>query len=219
MNKLRKIRIVLADDHAVVREGLKSLLEAESDLVVVADAGDGRAAIEAARTLAPDVLVMDIGLPDLNGIDATRQLARDLPDVKVLCLSMHKEKRIIGAALRAGAAGYLVKSCASRELAEAIRTVARGKTYLSPDIAGDVLQELMQGADGDKKGVYAALSPREREVLQLIAAGRTTKEIAAGLHLSEKTVATHRLNVMEKLELYSVADLTRYAIREGLVEP
>lgn len=214
----KKIRVLLADDHDIVREGLKSLLAMEPDVEVVADVSDGRTAVRMARELTPDVVVMDIGMPDLNGIDATRQITQELFPVRVLCLSMHTEKHMIGAVLQAGASGYLVKNCAARELNVAIRTVASGKTYLSPDIAGAVVQEYVRGRAMPKGTVYAELSEREREVLQLIAEGRGTKDIASQLFISEKTVAAHRLAVMEKLHLQSVADLTRYAIREGLVE-
>ncbi len=215
----KRIRILLADDHAIVREGLRTLLAAEADMKVVADASEGRTAIRLAQELTPDVIIMDVGMPGLNGIDATRQLSRDAPKCKVLCLSMHKEKRIVSAILRAGAAGYLVKECAAHELVNAIRAVVAGQTYLSPEIAGEVVNEMVHAESATLGGVFGRLSGREREVLQLIAEGCTTKEIAARLNLSEKTVAAHRLNIMQKVQLNSVADLTRYAIREGLVEP
>jgi DNA-binding NarL/FixJ family response regulator len=219
MSDATPIRILLADDHAIVREGLSALLALEPDMTVVAQADDGRRAVALAGELRPDVVVMDIGLPELNGIDATRQIAREQPRVKVLCLSMHSEKRIVMAVLEAGAAGYLVKSCASRELAEAIRNVAAGRTYLSPAIAGELVQELLRHRPGRGEGAYGELSEREREVLQLIAEGHSTKEIAAQLHRSEKTVAAHRVHILAKLHLQGVADLTRYAVREALIEP
>jgi DNA-binding NarL/FixJ family response regulator len=219
MTGTKEIRILLVDDHAIVREGLRTLLASEPDMTVIADTGDGRSALALARKHAPDVVLMDVGMPGLNGIDATRQISTELPMAKVLCLSMHKEKRIVSAVLRAGAAGYLVKHCASRELVDAIHAVVSGKTYLSPEIAGEVVNEMVDNAPPARGGLFGRLSEREREVLQLIAEGRSTKEIAAKLHLSEKTIAAHRLNIMEKVQLHSVADLTRYAIREGLVEP
>ena len=219
MSNATPIRILLADDHAIVREGLSALLAYEPDMTVVGHAADGRRAVALAGELTPDVVVMDIGLPELNGIDATRQIAREQPRVKVLCLSMHSEKRIVRAVLEAGAAGYLVKNCASRELAEAIRTVAAGRTYLSPAIAGEVVQELLRQRPARRGGAYGELSEREREVLQLIAEGHSTKEIAAQVQRSEKTVAAHRVHILAKLHLQGVADLTRYAVREALIEP
>jgi len=215
----KRIRVLLADDHDIVRQGVKSLLACEPDIEVVADVADGRVAVRLTRELIPDVVVMDIGMPDLNGIDATRQIVSELFPVKVLCLSMHREKQMIGAVLQAGASGYLVKNCAAGELVKAIRLLVQGKTYLSPEIAGEVVNEYVRGREAPHGNVYAELSEREREVLQLIAEGQGTKEIAAKLYISEKTVAAHRLAVMGKLHLPSIADLTRYAIREGLVEP
>jgi DNA-binding NarL/FixJ family response regulator len=144
-----RIRIILAEDHAIVREGVKSLLGAEDDFTVIADTGDGLSVVKAAHALSPDIVLMDIGLPGLSGIDATRQLAAELPEVKVICLSMHRERQIVGAALRAGAKGYLVKDCASDELIEAIHTVAGGGTYLSPDLAGEAVHEMMHGERGN----------------------------------------------------------------------
>jgi DNA-binding NarL/FixJ family response regulator len=216
---MKKMRILLADDHAIVRLGLKSLLSSEPDMEVVADVGDGGSAVRLARELLPDVVVMDITMTDLNGIDATHQIVSGNASVKVLCLSMHKQKQMICAALRSGALGYLVKNCAVRELAGAVRTVYSGKMYLSPEIAGEVMREFMRGGDASEGGAFEVLSGREREVLQRIARGRSTKEIGGDLHISEKTVATHRTAIMNKLHFNSVADLTRYAIREGLVEP
>ena len=215
----KKIRILLADDHDIVRAGLKSLLAGEPGLEVVADTGEGRSAVRLARELSPDVVVLDISMPDLNGIDATRQITGAGFPGKVICLSMHKQKQMIGAALRAGAAGYLVKNCAAKELAGAIRAVVAGTIYLSPDIAGEVVQDFVRGSTKPKGGENSALSEREREVLQRIAQGGNTKEIGVGLRISEKTVAAHRAAILNKLRLNGVADLTRYAIREGLVEP
>lgn len=214
-----RIRILLVDDHAILREGLKSLLTAEADMTVVAEASEGASAIRLAQELMPDVIIMDVGMPGLNGIDATRQLSVEVPKSKVLCLSMHREKQVVNATLRAGAAGYLVKHCAARDLVSAIHAVVSGQTYLSPEIAGEVVNGMLHAGPATRGGVFVRLSAREREVLRLIAEGRTTKEIGARLNLSEKTIAAHRLNIMQKVELNSVADLTRYAIREGLVEP
>lgn len=215
----KRIRVLLADDHEVLLEALMSLLAEQADMEVVATAGTGRDALNLADQHRPDVVVMDIGMPQLNGIDATRRLMEEDPGVKVLCLSMHKDSHMVSSMLRAGAAGYLVKNCACRELVEGIRTVASGQTYLSPAIVGDILSEPAGRGSERRGGVYAQLSAREREILQLIAEGRSAKEIAADLGISDKTVAAHRLSLMEKLECQSVADLTRYAVRQGLIEP
>jgi len=215
----KTIRVLLADDHEVLRDGLIALIERHSDIEVIAAVGSGREAVRLARELRPDVVLMDIGMPDLNGIDATRQITNDLLATRVLCLSIHKEQTLVGAMLRSGASGYLIKNCAGRELVEAIRTVASGKTYISPEIAGDMVQTYVRGRAEESRNVYSDLSEREREVLQLIAQGLNTKEIAERLGISEKTVAAHRLNLMKILKIETVAELTRYAIRQGLVEP
>ena len=216
--KKPRLKILLADDHEVLREGLEGLISRQEDMEIVAAVGTGRSALRLAGELKPDVVVMDIGMPDLNGIDATRRIRAEHPAVKVLCLSMHKERSLIGAMLKAGAAGYLVKNCAGRELVQAIRTVAAGETYLSPMIAGDVVEAYVRNQPQQDGGVYAELTEREREILQLIAEGRNTKEIADALGISDKTVAAHRLKLMEALDLRSIAELTRYAVRQGLVE-
>jgi DNA-binding NarL/FixJ family response regulator len=209
------ITILLADDHQVVRQGLKSLLDRYPDLKVVGEAADGRTAVRLAKELSPDVVVMDIGMPDLNGIEATRQLAAGQPVTKIVALSMHADRRFASEMLKAGAKAYLVKDGAFEELADAIRTVMADRVYLSPRVAGTVVDDLVHGESGGGSA-FARLSPREREVLQLMAEGRATKEIAMDLHVSVKTVETHRRQVMEKLNLFSVAELTKYAIREGL---
>lgn len=215
----KQIKIMLADDHDVMRDGLASLIAGQADMEVVAAVGTGRSAVRVVTQLHPDVVVMDIGMPDLNGIDATRKIISAGSSARVLCLSMHKDQNTIGSMLRAGASGYLVKNCAARELVDAIRTVASGETYISPAIAGDVVQEYVRARPEPAGSVYAELSEREREVLQLIAEGRNTKEIADDLGISDKTVAAHRLKLMDKLDCHSVADLTRYAVRQRLVEP
>jgi DNA-binding NarL/FixJ family response regulator len=212
-----KMRILLADDHQMVREGLKGLLELVLGAEVVGEAGDGRTALDMARKLEPDIIVMDVGMPGLNGIEATRQILGDRPDTRVIALSMHSEKRFVLGMLDAGASGYVLKESAIDELTKAIETVAAGQTYLSPKIAATVVDALrMKGEPSDATQPAASLTPREREVLQLIAEGQTTKEIAEGLHVSVKTVEAHRRGIMEKLDLHNVAQLTRYAIREGL---
>jgi len=210
------IRILLADDHTIVREGLKGMLEREPDMKVIADVGDGRTAVKMALQEKPDVVVMDISMPDLNGIEATSQIIAELKKIKVICLSMHREKKFVGAMLRAGASGYVIKNDVTRELIGAIRKVMSGDMYLSPAIAGDVVNQFVRGRSTQAKGAFTELSEREREVLQLIAEGLSTKEIAPKLGVSEKTVAAHREHIMEKLGLHNVVELTRYALREGI---
>ena len=211
-------RILLADDHQIVRQGLKSLIQQNEGFEVIAEASDGRAAVQLAADLEPDVIVMDVGMPGLNGIEATRQIAAKEPDAKVVALSMHSDRRFMGEMLKAGAKGYLLKDAAFEELATAIRSVIADKIYLSPRIADVVVDDYVRHA-GEHTGhpsAFAKLTPREREVLQLMAEGRATKEIAMDLKVSIKTVETHRRQIMEKLNIYSVAELTKYAIREGL---
>ena len=217
--KTETIRILLADDHAIMRDGLQSLIQAQPDLELVAAVGSGREAVSQAIAVGPDVVVMDIAMPDLNGIDATRKIVSENPHIKILCLTMHKEQSMIQAMFKAGACGYLVKENAGRELLDAIRTVATGETYISPVIADDLVQAYICREGGVSNSIYSELTSREREILQLIAEGRNTKEIAAELDISDKTVAAHRLSLMDKLECPCVADLTRYAIRQGLVKP
>src|SRR6476661_1980287 len=223
------INILLVDDHKIVREGLRSLLEAEDGFRVIAEAADGRAAVELAREHSPAVVVMDIAMPQLNGIEATRQIINVQPRVKVIALSMHSDRRFMSEMLRAGASGYLLKDAASEELIQAIRTVVGGKVYLSPQITDVVVDDYLRrlpenggslaparGPGAAARGAFTALTAREREVLQLMSEGKATKQIAMILHVSIKTVETHRRQLMEKLDLHSVAELTKYAIREGL---
>ena len=186
---------------------------------VVAEANDGRSAVQLAQELQPDVVVMDVGMPGLNGIEATRQITNREPDAKVVALSMHSDRRFMGEMLKAGAKGYLLKDGAFEELATAIRSVVANKVYLSPRIADVVVDDYVRRTPGQNPGdtsAFAKLTPREREVLQLMAEGRATKEIAMDLKVSIKTVETHRRQIMEKLQIHSVAELTKYAIREGL---
>lgn len=232
------MKVLLADDHRIVREGLKSLLSSQPDLEVVAEASDGRQAVEMARDLAPDVVVMDVAMPQLNGIEATRQLAADETGMKIVALSMHSDRRYVSEALKAGASGYVLKDGAFDELISAIRAVAADRVYLSPRVAGVVVDDYVRrlparGGSGSaaasapghpgaeyshaaRRGAFDALTPREREVLQLMAEGYATKEVAHRLHVSVKTVETHRRQMMDKLDMHSVAELTKYAIREGL---
>jgi DNA-binding NarL/FixJ family response regulator len=210
------IRVVLADDHAIVRHGLGRAIQQEADMEIVGQASDGHATVELVRELQPDVVVMDISMPDLNGIEATREVLREVPEVKVMALSMHSAKRYVTEMFRAGASGYLLKDCEFDELARAIRTVAEGKTYVSPSISSVVVEDLVHTEEHSVPSAFSLLTQREREVLQLLAEGRTTKQIALRLHISPKTVEAHRLRVMNKLEIDNVAQLTKYAIQEGL---
>ncbi|MGI5819740.1 MAG: response regulator [Armatimonadota bacterium] len=212
-----KYRVVLADDHQVIREGLRNLIDDQSDMEVVAEASNGREAIDLCHEMKPDVVVMDVAMPDLNGIEATRQIVGDCPATRVLALSMHADKHYAAGMLGAGAAGYVLKDCAFDELADAIRRVSVGKSYLSPEIESVVLQDYVERLSGEGgESAFSVLTDREREVLQLVAEGHTTKQIASDLHVSIKTVESHRQNIMDKLEIRSIAELTKYAIREGL---
>jgi DNA-binding NarL/FixJ family response regulator len=214
------VRVLLADDHKIVRDGLRSMLESQGHAHVVGEAEDGRTAVEMAIKLRPDVVVMDIGMSGLNGIDATRRVTTDAPGVRVIALSMHTDRRFVSEMLAAGASGYLVKDGAFEELTAAIDAVTNGRVYLSQSVAGVVVQDYVRRLGGAVTGCEVSpmqrLSPREREVLQLAAEGNSTKEIAARLGLSVKTVETHRRQVMEKLGIYNLAGLIKFAIREGL---
>jgi len=210
------IKILLADDHKITRQGLRSLLEKDDDMEVVAEAEEGRTAVQLARELLPDVVIMDVSMPDLNGMQATRQIVSESENVKIIALSMHSDTLFVSEMLKNGASGYLLKDCAFEELRRAIRTVVAGKTYLSPSISALVVEGYLQRlAKSDSSGLEM-LTEREREVLQLLAEGKSTKEIALKLHISVKTVETHRRQIMNKLNIYTVAELTKYAIRKGL---
>lgn len=209
-----KIRILLADDHALVRAGMKSLIESTEGFEVVGQASNGREAVRLAKTLAPDVALFDIAMPELNGLDAARRLAVECPQVRVLILSMHTDPGYVREAMRAGTAGYVLKEASVEELELAIRAALRGERYLDPRISKHVIEGYVRGLEAAES---PALTPRQREILQLIAEGRSTREIAARLHLSVKTVETHRAQIMDRLGIRDVAGLTRYAIRIGLV--
>jgi DNA-binding NarL/FixJ family response regulator len=209
-------KIVLADDHQIIRDGIKVVIDQESDMKVVGEADSGREAIVQTAKLIPDVVVMDIGMNDLNGIEATRHIRKEHPGVKIIGLSMYADKRYVVAMLKAGASGYLLKSSAVKELVQAIRTVCDHKKYISPSISQVVIDELTREIPKEDLTAYDKLTGREREVLQLLAEGNATKEIANKLHISVSTVETHRRQLMDKLDLFSVAELTKYAIREGL---
>jgi two-component system, NarL family, response regulator NreC len=207
------LRILLADDHQVVREGLRALLE-RGGHVVVAEAGDGRDAVDLARRVRPDLAVLDISMPLLNGIDATRAIVNEVRGARVVVLTMSPESQYALAALQAGARGYVLKSQAGSDLLRAVQDVGAGGTYLSPGVSDAVLDAWQGKTDAGER-----LTPREREVLQLVVEGKATKEVAALLHISVKTVETHRANIMEKLRIYDVPNLVRYAIRQGLIQP
>lgn len=209
------MRVVLADDHRMMRDGLRALLE-RAGVEVVGEAGTGHEALTEVRRLRPDVVVMDIGMPQLNGIDATKLMIAELRGLKVLALSINADRRYVIAMLEAGASGYLLKNSASDELLTALEAVMRGETYLSPAIAGSVVAQAIQGGSAARPGEQRQLSVREREVLQLVAEGKSSKEIGAILQIAVPTVETHRRQIMEKLSLRTVAELTKYAIREGL---
>ena len=210
------VKIILADDHRILREGLRALLEKQAGIEVIAEAEDGKTTVELAHELKPDVVIIDISMPDLNGIDATRQIVNASPHVKVIALSMHSDKKFVREMLSAGASGYLLKDSAFEELDTALATVVSNQTYLSPRIADTVIRDYLGKIDTGKSSTTLSLTAREREVLQLLAEGRTTKEIASKLCLSIKTIETHRKQIMDKVGLKSVAELTKYAIREGL---
>ncbi|HUQ76941.1 MAG TPA: response regulator transcription factor [Burkholderiales bacterium] len=208
------IRILIADDHGVVAEGLKHLIEAQSDLEVVAIVPDGREAVRVARETQPDVVLMDLSMPELNGADATRAILERDPKCRVIVLSMYAEREYVRRALKAGAAGYVVKRSAAKEVVDAIRAVNAGQRYLSPRVADVVIDDYAGDGKGD---LLEKLSAREREVLQLLAEGRTGAEIAARLSLSQKTVETYRARLVEKLGIRDVAGLVKFAIQRGLV--
>ncbi len=210
------IKIILADDHKITRQGLRSLLEKNPEMQVLAEVENGRGAVEKARELKPDVVIMDVSMPDLNGVEATRQVLQENGDVKVIALSMYSDTLFVSEMLKSGASGYLLKDCAFEELEQAIKTVTEGKAYLSSSISGVVVEDYLHRLSRAEVSATDILTDREREVLQLIAEGQSTKLIAKKLHISAKTVETHRRQIMNKLNIHTVAELTKYAIRKGL---
>ena len=210
------VNVLLADDHKIVRDGLRILIENHGNMNVVAEAENGQRAINLARELHPEVIIMDISMPDINGIDATRKITSDFPGIKVIALSMHTDRHFVVGMLEAGAAGYLLKDCAFEELVSAIHTVLENHTYLSPTITDIVVRNYVNKASKTSVVSSAELTARERELLQLLAEGMTAKQIAKTLRVSVKTVETHRRSIAQKLGAGSVAELIKYAIREGL---
>ncbi len=215
---MRKIRILLADDHQLMRSGLRVLLEQQADLAVVGEASDGREAVSLVAAQKPDVLVMDIGMPNLNGIEAAAQISQAQPEIAIVMLSMHSDESYVLRALKAGAKGYLLKDSAEADLIRAVHSVAEGKSFFSPAVSkvllDDYVRKLKRSGTEDP---YDLLTPREREVLQLVAEGKSNKDVAQMLNLSVYTVETHRSNIMEKLNLHGVPELILYAVRKGII--
>jgi DNA-binding NarL/FixJ family response regulator len=209
-------KILLVDDHAIIREGISALLEKLPDFKIVGSAEDGLQAVDIALSLVPDLVIMDISMPNLNGFDATRRITEKISGIKIIALSVHSSRRFVAEMLKAGASGYILKACLFDEVMEAIRTVLGGGVYLSPRITDVVIGDYVQRLSKQSQSNGPVLSEREREVLQLLSEGKGTKQIALSLNLSTKTIESNRRNIMEKLHINSVAELTKYAIREGL---
>lgn len=216
---MKKIRVLLADDHALVRSGIRALVQALDNLEVVGETGDGREALALIAKLRPDIVLMDISMPGLNGLEAAARVTEDFPGVRVIILSMHASEEYVLRALRAGAAGYLLKDMGPVELELALKAVAAGGTYLTPSVSKHLVEDYVRRAAGESSAPLEQLTSRQREVLQLIAEGHTTKEIAGKLNLSVKTAETHRTQLMQRLDIHDVAGLVRYAIRVGLIQP
>ena len=222
---MKPTRVLLAEDHTLVRAGIRALLHNLTGIEVVAEASDGREALRVIKTYQPEVVLMDIAMAGLNGLEATARVTKEFPTVRVIILSMHSNEEYVAQALQAGAAGYLLKDAVAAELELAVTAVARGETYLSPAVSKHVIADYLRRASGgapsggEASSTATLLTPRQREILQLIAEGHSTKEMAAILHLSVKTVETHRTQLMARLDVHDVAGLVRYAIRIGLVTP
>lgn len=215
---MNKTRVLIADDHAIVRAGVRLLLESQPDIQVVGEAVDGRQAVEMARQLQPDLVLMDVAMPVMNGLEATQRIKEALPQIQVLVLTMHEDERYFFQILQAGASGYVVKGASPADLLSAVRAVARGQAYLYPSVAKQLLDDYLKRVEsGEEQDSYDGLSDREREVLRLIAEGKTSRAIAEDLVLSVNTVERHRANIMGKLNLHSRAELIKYAIRKGLI--
>lgn len=215
-----KFKILLVDDHKIFRAGVRKLLEQEEDMVVIGEAEEGRTALDMVQQLSPNVVVMDVTMPKLNGIDATRRIVNANPDIKVIALSMHSHKNLVKGMLGAGASGYLLKECAVDELTQAIRyAVERNQIFMSPEISRAVVKQYLQPPERNSVKNSTVLTSKEREILQLIAEGNTSREIAAIMNMSVRTVEKYRPKIMQKLQVNSLAELIKYAIREGLTEP
>lgn len=210
------IKIILADDHNVLREGLKSLLNQQQDFEVIGEADNGRDAVRLTKKLEPDIVVLDIGMPNMNGIQATQHIVAEVSDTKVLALSMHSDHQFVVKMLQAGASGYMLKDCAYEELISAVRDITAGKFYLSKDVTGVVISNYINMIQAVDAVSHPTLTSRERETLQLISEGKSTVETANLLNVSPKTIETHRKNIMDKLDIHNIADLTKYAVREGI---
>jgi len=210
------IKILLADDHKIVREGLRSLLEKDPDMEVIGEAENGRRAVRMVLDLKPDVVILDVAMPDLNGIEAARKIMAERLGTKIVALSMHSDRRFVKEMFRAGASGYLLKDSAFDELSHAIHSVNENRTYLSPKVAHIIAREYLDRLSESEPFIFSFLTPREREVLQLLTEGKTNKEISYSLNISVKTVDTHRQHIVKKLGINSLAELTKFAIREGL---
>ncbi len=216
---MKQIRVLIVDDHAVLRDGIRSLLESYEDLLVVGEAGNGREAVELAGELSPDVVLMDVAMPEMDGIEATRRIVAAYPEIRVLVLTQHDNREYVFPILEAGAAGYLLKKVRGADLVSALRAVQEGGSYLSPSIARTVIERSLRRPEADAEQTAATtLTEREKEVLKLVAEGLSNQEIANGLGLSIKTVMGHRANLMDKLNIHSRVELVKYAIRAGLVE-
>ena len=217
---MAKIKVVIADDHAVVREGIKMILSREPDIEIVGEAGNGREALDLVAKTKPHVVVMDISMPEMGGVEATRRVKEAHPKVNVLALTMHEDESYVFQLLKAGASGYVLKRGAAQDLVQAIRSAARGEAFLYPSVARSVLADYLKRVEaGEERHRFDGLTDREREILALIAEGLSNQEIARKLYISIKTVQTHRTHIMEKLDLHNRAQLVRYAIRKGLIEP
>lgn len=218
--QVQQVKVLVAEDHAVVREGIRMILDAQEDFAVVGEARDGDEAVRLARQLRPDVVVMDISMPRMNGVEATQEIKRLFPDVQVLILTMHEEESYVFQLLRLGAAGYVLKRAAATDLVEAVRAASRGEAFLYPAVARSVVQDYLDRMrSGEGTSRYDGLTDREREILVLIAEGHTNAQIADRLFISVKTVQTHRAHIMEKLDLHDRSLLVRYAVRKGLIQP
>jgi DNA-binding NarL/FixJ family response regulator len=211
-----RIRIVLADDHKITRQGLLNMLKDQKDMEVIGEAENGHGAVKLAKELSPNVVIMDVSMPDLNGISATRRIVSESSSSKVIGLSMHSDKRFVKGMFEAGASGYLLKDCAFEELVQAIQAVANNRVYLSPSIASIMVEEVLKSPSEKENSKVALLTDREREIVQLLAEGKSTKDVAFRLNLSIKTIESHRRRIMERLEIQSIAELTKFAIKEGL---